>query len=113
MPADWATRTLKMEEIDSTWTNKLLQNKEYQDLYMQLVNFLITGASRKMFTAEWLDATLNKFSGGKIKQFIQPKSMGVEDVRTALNQIPPNTAKLILSAMKQAYVEYRNANTAA
>ncbi len=107
IPADWATRTLKMEEIDSTWTDKLLQNKEYQELYKQLANFLIAGAMHKAFTEEWLNSSLSKFTGGKINTFVQPKSMGMEDIRTALNQIPPNSAKFILSTMKQAYAELK------
>ena len=108
VPEDWADRTLKMEELDATWTNKLLQNKEYQNLYTQLVNFFITGIQRKMVTVEWIDQMLNKFTDGRVKKFVQPKSMGVEDVRTAMNQIPPQIAQFILNTMKQAYVESIN-----
>ncbi len=108
VPADWADRTLKVEEVDATWTDKLLKNKEYQELYRQLVNFLIGGYQKKFITDEWLNEALTKYTDKKITSFTQPKSMTEPDVRAAMNQIPPAMAKFILSTMKQAYITSKN-----
>ena len=97
IPAGWETKTLTPEEMDDSWTYKMLSNNGMKAIYTKLVGFCYGGLKQKAFSITWLNAALNKITEGKITEFDSP------------NSIPPKMANLIVPTLMKVYQEARAA----
>ena len=97
IPAGWETKTLTPEEMDDSWTYKMLSNNGMKAIYTKLVGFCYGGLKQKAFSITWLNSALSKITEGKITEFDSP------------NSIPPKMANLIVPTLMKVYQEARAA----